>query len=104
MLAHSLEPAASEQSEKLADWTPEQQIAHMLDLCEAQMESALSESDIAVDALIKAFSGLVETARSVSAMTESLPAELKQVATTNLNQQVEAIGKQMAAAVVAFQF
>jgi hypothetical protein len=104
MLANALDTTGSEQSEKLADWTPEQQMAHMLDLCEAQMESALSESDLAVDALIKAFSGLVDTARSVSAMTEGLPAELKQVAAGNLNQQVEAISKQMAAAVVAFQF
>ena len=27
-------------------WTPEQQISRMLELCEAQMESALSESDV----------------------------------------------------------
>jgi hypothetical protein len=104
MLGGALEAGGSEQSEKLADWTPEQQMAHMLELCEAQMESALSESDVAVDALIKAFSGLVDTARSVSAMTESLPPELKQVASSNLNQQVDAISKQMAEAVVAFQF
>ena len=44
-------------------WTPEQQIAHMLELCEAQMESALSESDLAVDALIKSFSGLTDAGR-----------------------------------------
>lgn len=104
MLANSFDTSTRDPAEKLADWTPEQQIAHMLDLCEAQMESALSESDVAVDALIKAFSGLVDTARCVSAMTETLPPELRQAANKGLNQQIEAITKQMAAAVVAFQF
>jgi hypothetical protein len=33
----------------------EQQIARLLSLCEAQMESALSESDVAVEALVKSF-------------------------------------------------
>lgn len=103
MRANTFE-ASPDPAEKLAAWTPEQQIAHMLDLCEAQMESALSESDVAVDTLIKAFSGLVDTARSVSAMTETLPSELRHVAANGLNQQVEAITQQMAAAVVAFQF
>ena len=91
-------PGASDQ------WTPEQQIAHMLDLCEAQMESALSESDVAVESLIKAFTGLADTTRSVSELAERLPPEIKEAAITGLNQQVDTISKQMAAAIVAFQF
>jgi hypothetical protein len=62
-------------------WTPEQQIAHMLDLCEAQMEAALTESDKAVDALIKAFGVISETSGAQ-----------------------EAISKNVASAIVAFQF
>ena len=63
-------------------WTPEQQIAHMLDLCEAQMEAALTESDKAVDALIKAFSVISEGSGS----------------------EQDAISKHVASAIVAFQF
>jgi hypothetical protein len=87
-----------------ASFTPELQMANMLGLCEAQMESALQESDRAVDALIQAFTCLVDTTRSVNALTDSLPAELKETVAGGLNQQVEAITKQMASAVVAFQF
>ena len=87
-----------------ANFTPELQMANMLGLCEAQMESALQESDKAVDALIQAFTCLVDTTRSVNALTEKLPVELRETVATGLNQQVEAITKQMASAVVAFQF
>ncbi len=87
-----------------ASFTPELQMANMLGLCEAQMESALQESDKAVDALIQAFTCLVDTTRSVNALTESLPPEIKETVASGLNQQVEAITKQMAGAVVAFQF
>lgn len=79
-------------------------MANMLGLCEAQMESALQESDKAVDALIQAFTSLVETTRSVSALTESLPAQIKATVASDLNQHIDAITQQMASAVVAFQF
>jgi hypothetical protein len=70
------------------EWTPEQQIAHMLDLCEAQIEAALSESDVAVEALIKSFEALAEATR----------------ANGDASDQNEAISKQVASAVMAFQF
>jgi hypothetical protein len=75
-------------------WTPEQQIARMLLLCEAQMESALSESDVAVDELIKSFKGLIEAGQALGAQNDN----------TDLAQQLDALRKQTAAAVVAFQF
>ena len=50
-------------------FTPELQMANMLGLCEAQMESALQESDKAVDALVQAFTCLVDATRSVGALT-----------------------------------
>jgi hypothetical protein len=87
-----------------ADWTPEQQIAHMLDLCEAQIEAALSESDVAVDALIKSFTGLAEIASSIRTLGANLPAELQGAATAGIDEKVSAISQQMASAVVAFQF
>jgi hypothetical protein len=79
---------------RAAAWTPEQQIARLLSLCEAQMESALSESDVAVDELIKSFKGLIEAGQALGSQVES----------TDLAQQLDALRKQTAAAVVAFQF
>jgi hypothetical protein len=93
-----------ESGEMPNDWTPEQQIAHMLELCEAQMESALSESDMAVDALIKAFTGLAETTRSLDTLANQLPEEARAATGAELNQQIAAIRDQMGSAVVAFQF
>jgi hypothetical protein len=88
----------------LAGWTPEQQIAHMLELCEAQIESALSESDLAVDTLIKTFSSLADTARSLNEAVQSLPAECRPAAGAEIEKQASAMTRQMASAIVAFQF
>jgi hypothetical protein len=104
MLPNPVEISHSE-APPLADWTPEQQIAHMLDLCEAQMESALCESDLAVDALIKAFSGLTESAQTMNAMAAKLTPEQRDVlGATDVKKQMEAIERQMSAAIIAFQF
>lgn len=85
------------------EWSPERQIAHMLELCEAQMESALSESDGAVDALIKAFTGLNEMTRALGKLAEKLP-ETHREDGAQLEQQLADIRSQMTHAVVAFQF
>jgi hypothetical protein len=104
MLPNSIEIANAEAA-PLADWTPEQQIAHMLELCEAQMESALCESDLAVDSLVKSFSGLAETARSIRAASAKLTPEQRAIlGEFDLKKQMEALEKQMTSAVVAFQF
>ena len=96
-LAHLLpkpnEPASDDTVIAPIAWTPEQQIARMLLLCEAQMESALSESDVAVDELIQSFKGLIEAGQALGAQNDN----------TNLAQQLDALRKQTAA-VVAFQF
>jgi hypothetical protein len=99
MAARLKEPAAEETT-----FTPERQMANMLGLCEAQMESALQESDKAVDALVKAFSGLVDATRSVSTLTQNLPPELKTSLSSDLEQQLASISKQVGSAVMAFQF
>lgn len=85
-------------------WSPEQQIANMLELCGVQMESALQDSDVAVDALIKAFTSVAETARVMNSMAEQLPAEARQHIESTLNKQLDEITRQIAAAVVSFQF
>lgn len=87
-----------------ANFTPELQMANMLGLCEAQMESALQDSDKAVDALVKAFTCLVDATRSVSSLTENLPAEIRETVASDLDKQVATISKQMSAAIMAFQF
>ncbi len=90
-------------TEPSENWTPEQQISRMLELCEAQMESALSESDVAVDALIKAFTSVSESTRSLDALLNK-PLEHGEAENANLGQQLGHVRKQMAHAVVAFQF
>jgi hypothetical protein len=101
ILPHSFDPTATMTP---ADWTPEQQLAHMLDLCEAQMESALQESDKAVDSLIQAFTALADTTRTLGDLAAQLPVETKQSSAKGLDQQVDAIHRQMSSAIVAFQF
>ena len=81
-------------------WTPEQQVARLLSLCEAQMESALSESDVAVEALVKSFAGLIEAGQALGSMSDKTP----EIGATDLAAQLETLKKQTAAAVVAFQF
>ena len=88
---------------RVATWTPEQQIARMLVLCEAQMESALSESDVAVEALIKSFAGLIEAGQALGTLGDKTPPGADPSA-ADLARQLDALRKQTAAAVVAFQF
>lgn len=86
------------------DWTPEGQLGLMLGLCEAQMDSALQESDQSIDALVAAFTTLADTARTVSSLTGKLPDDVKAQLDPSLHEQIAAFQTQMAAAVVAFQF
>jgi hypothetical protein len=76
MFNHALEPIEHpEPLGKGGAWSPEQQTAHMLDLCEAQMEAALQESDLAVDALVQAFTSMV--ARPATSVTLRTPCRLR---------------------------
>lgn len=85
-------------------WSPEQQIANMLELCGVQMESALQDADVAVDSLIKAFTSVSETARVMSSLAEQLPEEARLHIESTLNKQLDEISRQIGAAVVSFQF
>lgn len=102
-IAQSSEPPLSG-TEPSEEWTAEQQIARMLELCEAQMESALSESDVAVEALIKAFTAVTDSTRSLGARLERSPSDSSNTDSADLDRQLNHIQKQMAHAVVAFQF
>jgi hypothetical protein len=104
MLASSTDSAETTRAPGAGAWSPEQQIANMLELCGVQMESALQDSDVAVDALIKAFTSVAETARVMNAMAEQLPAEARLHIEQTLNKQLDEITRQIAAAVVSFQF
>ena len=103
MIAQSNEPSLID-AETSEGWTPEQQVAHLLELCEAQMESALSESDVAVEALIKAFTGLAENTPCLGALADTLPVGPHDAHRNNLDQQLAHIRKQIAHVIVAFQF
>jgi hypothetical protein len=97
-LVQDSEERDAHESDALASWTPEQQTAHMLELCEAQMESALSEADVAVDSLTRAFATFAESAQALRSLAQG------QARGAELQRQVEAITAQMSSAVVAFQF
>lgn len=67
------------------------QMVNMLLLCEAQMGSALQESDHAVGSLIQVFTDLADTMRNVSALS-------------HLDQELAAVSQQINCAIMAFQF
>ena len=104
MLAGSLEFPDAPPAQHNAAWTPETQIANMLELCSAQMESALQDSDQAVEALIQIFSTVAESARTLQSITAQLPPEVRAAITQALDKQLETLALQIGSAVVSFQF
>jgi ribosomal protein L16 Arg81 hydroxylase len=104
MLAGSLEFPDAGTPAPACGWTPESQIANMLELCSAQMESALQDSDQAVEALIKVFESVAETSRTLSAISAQLPQETRTAINHALDQQLETLARQIGAAVISFQF
>lgn len=87
-------------------WSPQQQTARMLALCEAQMEAATQDSDQAVDTLVQAFTELVSVLRDMSKLTAEPPADdnVTQTSLEAINQRCATLQNQVAAAIVAFQF
>lgn len=86
------------------DWSPEYETALLLDLCEAQMEAAMRDSDQSVDQLVRAFTDLVEASRAVSELASKLPASNGKENADELNRRAELVAKQVNDAIVAFQF
>jgi len=89
-------------------WSPEQETALLLDLCEAQMDAAIRDSDGSVDVLVKAFTELVDASRRISALAKQMPTQLATNNTTashdELKLRCDAISAQVNNAIVAFQF
>lgn len=89
-------------------WSPQQQTARMLALCEAQMEAATQDSDQAVDTLVQAFTDLVAVVRDMGKLTCSAPAPGEEASTQasldEINERCATLQNQVAAAIVAFQF
>ena len=104
MLAGSLELPDAGIPPPASGWTPERQVANMLELCSAQMESALQDSDQAVEALIKVFQSVAETSRTLNDIGAQLPPETGAAIKQALDQQLEALARQIGTAVVSFQF
>lgn len=88
-----------------ANWSPQQQTARMLALCEAQMEAATHDADEAVDVLVAAFTDLMGAVRELSSVsrTNSNDATHTQ-ALDEINSRCAALSTQVASAVMAFQF
>jgi hypothetical protein len=108
MLAESNNPIpdGADNAATPANWSPETETALLLDLCEAQMDAAMRDSDQSVDVLVRAFTELVEASRLMSDLTKQLPtaAPGNLENSEELNRRVTAISQQINDAIVAFQF
>ncbi len=54
-----------------SNWSPQQQTARMLALCEAQMEAATQDADTAVDVLVNAFTELMRATQALGAVSRA---------------------------------
>jgi hypothetical protein len=99
-------PNGAEKAITPANWSPESETALLLDLCEAQMEAAMRDSDQSVDVLVRAFTELVEASRLMSELAKQLPTIGGGTTQDGeeLNRRCNAISLQINDAIVAFQF
>lgn len=89
------------------NWSPQQQTARMLALCEAQMEAATQDSDVAVDTLIGSFSDLMTLVRQLSAESSNNHSDtqtIKFASEEEMKQRYQQLLRQVNNAIVAFQF
>jgi hypothetical protein len=85
------------------NWSPQQETALLLDLCEAQMEAAMRDSDQAVDVLVGSFTELVTATQALNELTQTaLQTQSDQQA--ELNRRAQEVSRQINEAIVAFQF
>ena len=106
MLAESQTPMPSDAKQVAVpdNWSPEQETALLLDLCEAQMDAAMRDSDQSVDALVRAFTQLVEASQSMSDLAKQMPSAVDNTRGVELTRRVDAVSQQINDAIVAFQF
>jgi hypothetical protein len=89
------------------NWSPQQQTARMLALCEAQMEAATQDSDMAVDMLIHSFSDLMTLVRELSAESNNNHTDtqtIKFASEEEMKQRYQQLLRQVNNAIMAFQF
>jgi len=90
-----------------ANWSPQQQTARMLALCEAQMEAATQDSDVAVDTLINSFSDLMNLVRELNAESSRNHSDtqtIKFASEEEMKQRYQQLMRQVNNAIMAFQF
>jgi hypothetical protein len=89
----------------VVNWSPQQQTARMLALCEAQMEAATQDSDAAVDTLVAAFTELMNAVRDLTNTSKANATDESHTrAADDINNRCSQLSTQVAAAVMAFQF
>jgi len=87
------------------NWSPQQQTARMLALCEAQMEAATQDSDQAVDTLVSAFTDLTSLVQELSRQSvDKSDSKTADAAMQSINDRCAKLSNQVASAIVAFQF
>lgn len=87
------------------NWSPQQQTARMLALCEAQMEAAIQDADAAVDTLVSAFTDLINAVRELSCLSSTTADNTTPTQTlAEINSRCTELSNQVTAAVMAFQF
>jgi hypothetical protein len=88
----------------MSAWSPQQQTARMLALCEAQMEAATQDSDAAVDVLVKTFTDLMSAVRGLDAVSRASETDAPTTETLAEIQERCNAPSPAAAAIMAFQF
>lgn len=88
----------------MSAWSPQQQTARMLALCEAQMEAATHDADAAVDVLVQAFTDLMSAVRELGTASPGHADAAQAQNLTDIQERCNSLSTQVAAAVMAFQF
>ncbi|MES1195993.1 MAG: hypothetical protein ABUL58_03525, partial [Steroidobacter sp.] len=107
MLPNATENLATNGSAAPANWSPQQQTARMLALCEAQMEAATQDSDTAVDTLIHSFSDLMTLVRELNAESAENHTDTQVIKFTSeeeMKERYQKLMRQVNNAIMAFQF
>jgi len=107
MLPNATENHAHNSSATPPNWSPQQQTARMLALCEAQMEAATQDSDNAVDTLINSFADLMTLVRELNAESAANHSDTQVIKFTSeeeMKVRYEKLMRQVNNAIMAFQF
>lgn len=96
--------SSQDMKSRSGNWSSEKQIVGLLELCEAQIGSAMHDAATAIDTLLHAFNGVSETSRSLSTATNHLADRPDSPTMEDLHRGFGAIRSQMNMAVIGLQF